>query len=191
MNRIKEILSEKGITVNELALRLNKSRQSLSRQLQGKMLVETAEEIADAIGVELWELFAPPREVIDDKLIAYIHFGSLDYAPTTIEEAMGILKIYNEKEFLTCCNRYISEQSASEMSASEEINTPENKHVSEKLRVKELLREKGLTSKELAKKIGMSTAGLSLTINEGGNPSLKRLQQIADVLCVGVKDLFE
>ena len=46
MTRIKEILKEKGITVQELADMLEISRQALSKQIQGKMLVETAQRIA-------------------------------------------------------------------------------------------------------------------------------------------------
>lgn len=63
MNRIKEILAQKDMTVVGLATKLGKSPQALHRQIQGKMLVETAEEIANALGVELWELFASPNIV--------------------------------------------------------------------------------------------------------------------------------
>lgn len=61
--RIKEILKEKDMTVQELADKLDISRQALSRQIQGKLLVETAQSIADALGVPLWHLFADPSEV--------------------------------------------------------------------------------------------------------------------------------
>ena len=61
--RIKEILKEKGMTVQELADKLGISRQALSRQIQGKLLVETAQVIADALDVPLWQLFADPGEV--------------------------------------------------------------------------------------------------------------------------------
>lgn len=46
MTRIKDILKEKGITVQELADMLEISRQALSKQIQGKMLLETAQRIA-------------------------------------------------------------------------------------------------------------------------------------------------
>ena len=63
MTRIKEILKEKGLTVNQLADMLEISRQALSKQIQGKMLVETAQRIAEALGVPMWQLFASPEEV--------------------------------------------------------------------------------------------------------------------------------
>lgn len=55
--RIKEILKEKNMTVQELADKMNVSRQALSRQINGKLLVETAQNIADALEVPLWQLF--------------------------------------------------------------------------------------------------------------------------------------
>ena len=57
MTRIKDILKEKGITVQELADMLEISRQALSKQIQGKMLLETAQRIALKLGVPLWQLF--------------------------------------------------------------------------------------------------------------------------------------
>ena len=55
--RIKEILKEKDMTVQDLANKLGVSRQALSRQINGKLLVETAQTIADALNVPLWQLF--------------------------------------------------------------------------------------------------------------------------------------
>ncbi len=61
--RIKEILKEKGITLSQLADTMGVSRQALSRQVAGKLLVEKAEEIADALDVPIWQLFASSEEV--------------------------------------------------------------------------------------------------------------------------------
>lgn len=59
-----------------------------------------------------------------------------------------------------------------------------------KLRVKEILKEKGRTQKELAELLGMTEVGLSKTINEDGNPPFKRLQEIAEALNVDFLELF-
>ena len=64
MLRIKEILKEKDVGVSELADRLGVSRQALSKQIQGKMLVETAIRIASALNVPIWELFASKEDII-------------------------------------------------------------------------------------------------------------------------------
>ena len=59
------------------------------------------------------------------------------------------------------------------------------------LRVKEILKEKNITAKYLAEKIGMSEVGLSKAISENGNPPLKRLNEIAGALGVPISDLFK
>lgn len=59
------------------------------------------------------------------------------------------------------------------------------------MRIKELLREKGITAKELASIIGMTETGLSIAMGENGNPPLKRLEQIAAALGVPVTELFD
>ena len=52
------------------------------------------------------------------------------------------------------------------------------------MRVKEILKEKGMTAKELAARLGMTETGLSIAIGDNGNPPLKRLQEIASILDV-------
>lgn len=47
-----------------------------------------------------------------------------------------------------------------------------------------------MTAKELAARLGMTETGLSIAIGDNGNPSLKRLQEIADILGVSVPELF-
>lgn len=56
------------------------------------------------------------------------------------------------------------------------------------LRVKELCKEKGITMKELAEKIGILPITLTQSLN--GNPTLSRLSEVAMILDVDVADLF-
>ena len=56
------------------------------------------------------------------------------------------------------------------------------------LRIKELIKEKGTTVKELAQKMGISNVGLSQHIN--GNPSEEVLERIASALGVDISELF-
>ena len=56
------------------------------------------------------------------------------------------------------------------------------------LRIKELCKAKGLTVADIANRLGMDTSNLYSSLK--GNPSLKRLQQVAEALNVGVGDLF-
>ena len=57
------------------------------------------------------------------------------------------------------------------------------------IQIKELLKRRGMTAKELASKIGISEGALSKSLS--GNPTLERLEQIAAALGVGVAELFE
>lgn len=57
------------------------------------------------------------------------------------------------------------------------------------LRIKELLKEKGVTAKELAERIGISQPAMSFAIN--GNPTVETLEKIASALGVSVIELFE
>lgn len=57
------------------------------------------------------------------------------------------------------------------------------------LKVKQICKEKGISMGALASKIGISPISLSQCLS--GNPSLKRLQEIAAILEVDVTDLFE
>ena len=63
MNRIKDILKERGVTQVELADMLGVSRSSIVKTLAGNPSQETLEKIATALGVEMWELFADPKKV--------------------------------------------------------------------------------------------------------------------------------
>lgn len=58
------------------------------------------------------------------------------------------------------------------------------------LKLKELLKEKGLTSKELSEKVGVSKTSISQIITENQQPRFELLKQIAEVLDVDIRDLF-
>ena len=58
------------------------------------------------------------------------------------------------------------------------------------LRVKDILKEKGMTQKELAEKMGVAEISLSRSISATGNPSLDTLKKIADALNVDISELF-
>ena len=57
------------------------------------------------------------------------------------------------------------------------------------MRIKEVIKEKGLTVKEVAEKMGVQPPSLSRAINE--NTTVDMLERIATALQVPVTDLFE
>lgn len=56
------------------------------------------------------------------------------------------------------------------------------------MRIKELCKEKGVTVKEVAEKMGVASESLSRAMN--GNPTLSTLENIAKALGVEVTELF-
>lgn len=63
--RIKEICSEKGISIVELAKRIGMSRVSINNMVAGRQSppVSTLDKIAEALEVETWELLKSPDEI--------------------------------------------------------------------------------------------------------------------------------
>ena len=100
--RIKEILKSKGMTVGELAEKLGISRQALSRQIQGKLLVETAERIAATLEVPIWQLFVSEKAILEQHglqpegtlpdFLAFFKNGKDTYWASSVSEAKEILE---------------------------------------------------------------------------------------------------
>jgi len=57
------------------------------------------------------------------------------------------------------------------------------------LRIKELLKEKGITTYQIANHLNVKQPAVSSAMN--GNPNVKWLEKVADFLGVPVTDLFE
>jgi len=56
------------------------------------------------------------------------------------------------------------------------------------MRIREIIKEQGMTSKELAERLGMSVSALNQHIN--GNPSIRVVEKIASALEVPLWQLF-
>lgn len=57
------------------------------------------------------------------------------------------------------------------------------------LKIKEICKVKGITMAKIAETLNISPVTLSQSLN--GNPTLGRLQEVADILGVDVAELFE
>lgn len=62
--RIKELIKEKGYTQKEFAKKLGMTTVGLAQIIAGKPSYTTLEKIADALGVEVWELLISKEEVV-------------------------------------------------------------------------------------------------------------------------------
>ena len=54
---VKEICKKKGLTIQDLADKMEMKRESLSRAINGNPTLETLEKIASALEVDITELF--------------------------------------------------------------------------------------------------------------------------------------
>lgn len=63
-HRIKELIKEKGYTQQGFADKLGITRSTLLEQIGERPSGTTLERIADALGVEMWELFVTREEII-------------------------------------------------------------------------------------------------------------------------------
>lgn len=85
--RIKEVLKEKGYTIQSLSEEMGVNRVSLTNSINGNPTVETLEKIASTIGVDVSELF------INDGIIGIIRakgqlfeINSMEDLENTIEK---------------------------------------------------------------------------------------------------------
>lgn len=60
--RIKDVIKERGMTITELADKMDINRVNLSNMVNGNPTVETLNKIADAIGCPVTELFEQPKK---------------------------------------------------------------------------------------------------------------------------------
>lgn len=58
---IKRVIKERGLTVKEVADKMGISQVGLSQHINGNPSVLVLERIAEAIGCEVGEFFAPPQ----------------------------------------------------------------------------------------------------------------------------------
>lgn len=62
--RVTEITKQQGLTLKDLADKINVSRQSLANTLlKGNPTIETLSKIATALEVPIWQLLVSPEEV--------------------------------------------------------------------------------------------------------------------------------
>lgn len=95
--RIKEVIKQKGLTVQELADRMKINRVGLSQHINGNPSVEVLTRIAEALNVEVWELFDRKSKT---ELTALVEYQSDFYKAETLEELEEIISKIRHKEEL-------------------------------------------------------------------------------------------
>lgn len=88
--RIKELCKEKGMNITQLAEVMGIKQESLSRAINGNPTIETLQKIADALKVELWELFTSSTS--KEELTALIAHKGEFYRASTVAELENIVE---------------------------------------------------------------------------------------------------
>ena len=103
-NRIKKLRKEKKISQEKLAELIDKSTDSISNVERGIFLprIETAQEIADALGVDLYELFihdasAPDKTKMKllNEILDLLKDQPMDLLKMTLEQVKSFIALKN------------------------------------------------------------------------------------------------
>jgi hypothetical protein len=85
---VKEVCKEKGLTIQDLADKMEMKRESLSRAINGNPTLETLERIANALEVDITELFAPSSS---DGIIGVIRIRDTNYNINSVPDLSRLL----------------------------------------------------------------------------------------------------
>lgn len=86
--RIKEVIKEKGMTVNSLAEKMGINRVGLSNHINGNPSVEVLEKIANALEVDITELFASSSS---GGIIGVIRIGDANYNINSVSDLWNLV----------------------------------------------------------------------------------------------------
>ena len=85
-HKVKELCRDKGITIKELAEKMDIAPESLSRAINGNPQLSTIRKIAEALDVSVTNLF----DRSDDELRAIVVCDGKTYTATTKQELKAI-----------------------------------------------------------------------------------------------------
>lgn len=96
MNRIEDVIKEHGYTVTSLAEKIGTSKQNLFAKLKSPSY-PTLVEIATALDIPMWQLFASPEEIAGSgDFVALIKDGKNLYSAGNWQELKELIE-KNEK----------------------------------------------------------------------------------------------
>lgn len=90
--RVKDICKENGITIGELADKMQMVRESLSRAINGNPTLDTLERIATALNVPITELFSTDKQ----KLCGHVEYKGIIYRINSFDDLEKVLKLKEE-----------------------------------------------------------------------------------------------
>lgn len=92
MLRVKELIKEKGLTMADVARKMEMSGPGLSMALSRNMTLDVINRIADAIGVEVWELFMKSEK---ENIAGYIEIDGVIHKISSKDDIKKIAEKLN------------------------------------------------------------------------------------------------
>lgn len=91
--RVKELLEERGISMQDFAASIGIVRETLTRTLKGNPRYDTLKAIADGLGMTVPELFVPRKGIkLEEQVInGYIEIGNEIHAVRNREQYVGLM----------------------------------------------------------------------------------------------------
>jgi transcriptional regulator with XRE-family HTH domain len=86
--RIKEIARSKGIQLKDVAEKMNVAQESLTRAIKGNPQLKTLESIAEALEVDITELFTTPKQSVK----GYLEVDGIIYKIENKNQLENIIK---------------------------------------------------------------------------------------------------
>lgn len=87
--RVKEIIKNKGLTMQEFADNLGITRDTLTRNINGNPTVDTLDKIAKALSVDITELFTASKN--NNSINGYIEVNNQLYKINSIDDIKKLL----------------------------------------------------------------------------------------------------
>jgi len=91
-HKVKELCKNKGITIKELAEKMDIAPESLSRAINGNPQLSTIRKIAETLGVSVTDLF----DRSEDELLAIVVCDGVTHTATTKAELKAIADKLNK-----------------------------------------------------------------------------------------------
>ena len=95
--RIKDVCKEKGITVSQLAEKMGIKQESLSRAINGTPTLETLEKIANALEVDIAELFVSSSS---GGIIGVVRIGDTNYNINSVSDLWNLVNSIERGEII-------------------------------------------------------------------------------------------
>lgn len=89
--RVKDLIKQKGMTMQQFAEILGVTRDTLTRNINGNPTLETLERIANALGVDISELFV--RNTPDYEVNGYVKVKGTLYEVHSFEDLRKLLEM--------------------------------------------------------------------------------------------------